>query len=344
MPRNEGRVTRAFRHVGVIAASWAILGASGMALADGRGSSSAAFLKLPTGARAIGMGESYTAAGNDVQAIAWNPAGIARMDGREFTFMHAEWYQGIRYESLAYAQPLGGFIFVGGGVDFMFGGKIDKTTFALGSGTYASPENTPYTSTGTFEVSNMVVTAAGAIDASGLRWLPIPNVQLGMNARVLVQKVDKASDTSPVVDMGALWTPSAAPQWTFAFVAQDVGPPVNVTVNGKTERKWPPINFRLGSALKLMDGNFTATGDIEVPTDTPVKLSAGAEYWYRKMICFRTGYKFQKQLDYNQYGSDGLEGFTFGAGFRYQIVQVDYAFATLGFLGATHRVSLTVNF
>src|SRR5690242_7888069 len=82
--------------------------------AGGPGSTASAFLKLPSGARAIGMGESYTAAGDDVQSIGWNPAGIARMQRREFTFMHAEWFQGIRYESLAYAMPLGGFIFVGG--------------------------------------------------------------------------------------------------------------------------------------------------------------------------------------------------------------------------------------
>src|SRR6185503_13482915 len=112
-----------------------VLAAPSLVLAGGPGSTSSAFLKLPSGARAIGMGESYTAAGNDVQSIGWNPAGIARMQNREFTFMHAEWFQGIRYESLAYAMPLGGFIFVGGGIDFLNSGSIDKTTFNdLGSG------------------------------------------------------------------------------------------------------------------------------------------------------------------------------------------------------------------
>jgi hypothetical protein len=124
-----------------------------------------------------------------------------------------------------------------------------------------------------------------------------------------------------------------------------MGPPVKQQLpGGKTEQKWPPINFRLGGAYKFANRNLTTACDILVPTDTPVKISVGAEYWYRNIVCFRGGYKFQKQFDYNQYGTNGLEGLSLGVGFKYQIVQVDYAFATLGFLGATHRVSLTVNF
>jgi len=101
-----------------------ILALATESIAGGPGSTSAPFLKLPTGARAIGMGESYVAVGDDVQAIGWNPAGLAKSKMRQFTFMHSEWIEGIRYESLAYAQPLGGLIAVGGGVDFLLTSPI----------------------------------------------------------------------------------------------------------------------------------------------------------------------------------------------------------------------------
>lgn len=317
-----------------------IFTANMQARADGRGSTSAAFLKLPTGARAIGMGESYVAVGDDVQALNWNPAGIGRLEGREFTFMHAEWFQGIRYESLSYAQPLGGFVFLGGGVDFLNSGTIDKTTFKDLAAISGGPESYPFDLNGTFSVSNVVITAGGAVDASGLRWLPISNVQIGMNARALYQKIDTASDLAPIVDLGALWSPERLAGWTFGIVGQNMGP----AIGDAKAKRIPPITFRTGAAYKPSSKVYTVACDILVPVDAAPRFSVGGEYWYRKIICFRGGYKLQGKIDYNEYQSGGLEGISAGAGFKYQIVQVDYAFATLGFLGATHRVSLTVNF
>jgi hypothetical protein len=154
---------------------------SSVSSAGGPGSTSGAFLKLPTGARAIGMGESYTAAGDDVQSMTWNPAGLARMSSRQFTFMHAEWFQGIRYESIAYAQPFANFFTVGGGIDFLFSGSLNKSAFSDLSGLVAGPENVgldPNTG-GTFSASNVVLTGAGAVNVSALRWIAIPNCRPG---------------------------------------------------------------------------------------------------------------------------------------------------------------------
>jgi hypothetical protein len=341
---------RAFHTLCAILTAIALFsGASAYAL--GPGSTSAAYLKLPSGARAIGMGECYVAAGDDVQAIGWNPAGIARVSGREFTFMHAEWFQGIRYESLAYAQPLMGFITVGGGVDFLNSGTIDKTTFKNVNDAAGGPELYSFDMAGTFSVSNVVVTAAGAVDASGLRWLPIPGIQAGMNIRALLSKIDTATSESAIIDMGALWTPERLPNWTFGIVGQNMGPAITSksqkdanSTDKVVQKKLPPITFRTGAAWKSTAKNIVVDLDVLVPVDNYPKLSIGGEYWYKKLICFRGGYKFQGKFDLNEYNTGGLEGLSVGAGFRYNIVGIDYAFATLGFLGATHRLSLTVNF
>jgi hypothetical protein len=312
------------------------------ARAGGPGSTAAAFLKLPSGARAIAMGESYVAAGDDVQAIGWNPAGLAEIDGREFTFMHAEWFQGIRYESLAYAQPLGGFLFLGGGVDFLNSGTMDKTAFAQVSDLAVGPESRLFsTLPDAFVVSNVVVTAAGAVDISGLRWLPVPNVQGGMNIRALVSKIDTASQSGASLDLGFRWSPERLKNWTFAIVGQNMGP----ALGSGTVRKVPPITFRTGAAYRGPNRNYVVDLDVLVPVDNAPRFSVGGEYWYKQMLAFRGGYRLQTNgPDPNEYDTGGLEGISVGAGFRYAIVRVDYAFATLGFLGAAHRVSLTVNF
>lgn len=305
----------------------------------GAGSTFGAFLKLPSGARAIGMGETYVAVGDDVQAMSWNPAGLARMEQKQFTFMHAEWFEGVRHESAAYAQPLGGFIFLGGGVDFISSGQIIKTSFDSSSGLTQGPDQTLFTRDGTFSVSNIVVTAAGAVDVSGLRWVPIPNVQAGMNIRVLMEKIDTISTLGAVMDLGALWTPERAPNLTVALVGQNLGP----AVKGDNV----PITFRGGAAYHFMQRSLVIALDLYKPVDNFFRISGGAELWYKGLLAIRGGYGlygFQGKADLNEFGSGALGGLSLGAGFLYRIVRVDYAFASLGFFGATHRLSLTVSF
>lgn len=309
------------------------------ARAGGVGTTSGAFLKLPTGARPIGMGETYVAVGDDVQSLGWNPAGLALMEKRQFTFMHAQWLEGIRYESLAYAQPLGGFIFLGGGVDFLDSGAIEKTEFTNATGVTTGPENSifgSWVSKGTFSVSNVVLTLGGAVDVSGLRWIPVPNVQAGMNIRMLLEKIDKGSTAGAMIDIGALWSPETVPNLTLAALGENLGP----AMSGKI----PPISFRLGAAYLWLNRNLVTTADYYQPIDNYGRISFGAEYWYKEMIAVRGGYRFQGKTDLNEYGIGFREGISLGAGVRYQIVQLDYAFSSLGFFGPTHRISLTVSF
>ena len=53
-------------------------------------SSAAQFLNLGFGARALGMGEAYTAVSDDISSVYYNPAGLASgPEGRELSFSHA---------------------------------------------------------------------------------------------------------------------------------------------------------------------------------------------------------------------------------------------------------------
>jgi len=311
---------------------------STLAHSVGVGTTSGAFLKLPTGARAIGMGETYTAVGDDVQALGWNPAGLAQLEKRQITFMHAQWFEGVNYESLAYAQPLGGFIYAGLGIDVLDSGQIDKTSFKDPAAVSSGPESAigDWTTDGTFSVSNVVVTLGGAANVSGLRWLPIPNVQAGINIRMLLEKIDSGSTAGAVVDMGAMWTPERLPNLTVALLGQNLGP----TMGGQI----PPISFRLGGAYRWLNRSLVTAVDYYQPIDNYGRISFGSEYWCKNMIAIRGGYRFQGRTDLNEYEAGFREGISLGAGFRFQIVQVDYAFNTLGFFGPAHRLSLTVSF
>jgi len=60
------------------------------------------FLLIAPGARAGGMGEAFVAITDDATATWWNPAGLAFLKNREFTFMHVKWLPGFRLEGLYY--------------------------------------------------------------------------------------------------------------------------------------------------------------------------------------------------------------------------------------------------
>jgi len=52
------------------------------------------------------MGESFCAVADDINALYWNPAGIAQINERQATFMYSDWLEEIKYNYLAYFHPM----------------------------------------------------------------------------------------------------------------------------------------------------------------------------------------------------------------------------------------------
>ncbi|MBL7996646.1 UPF0164 family protein [bacterium] len=66
-----------------------------------------AFLEIPLGARAAGIGNAYVAVANDGTAFFWNPAGVALMHKREVTMMYANQFDGLgQYNFVGYSHQL----------------------------------------------------------------------------------------------------------------------------------------------------------------------------------------------------------------------------------------------
>ena len=59
------------------------------------GTAAAQFLKIGVGARAMGLGGSFTALANDVSTLYWNPAGITNFNGFSLAVTHTEWFADI---------------------------------------------------------------------------------------------------------------------------------------------------------------------------------------------------------------------------------------------------------
>jgi len=69
------------------------------------GTSSATFLRIGVGARAVAMGETFVAVANDPSAIYWNPAGLASLQRRELSISHVQWPADIGYDHVTLTLP-----------------------------------------------------------------------------------------------------------------------------------------------------------------------------------------------------------------------------------------------
>ena len=65
------------------------------------------FLSLGVGARALGLGGAFVGVADDVTASFWNPAGLAQLNRKELSLMHAETFGSfLNQDFVAFALPL----------------------------------------------------------------------------------------------------------------------------------------------------------------------------------------------------------------------------------------------
>lgn len=67
----------------------------------------AAFVDIGIGARPLALGGAYSAVASDVNAVFWNPAGLAEMQGKAVDFSYVNQFGLIAYNSLAAGFSLG---------------------------------------------------------------------------------------------------------------------------------------------------------------------------------------------------------------------------------------------
>ena len=299
------------------------------------GTSSATFLRIGVGARAVGMGETFVAVANDPSAIYWNPAGLASLQRREFSVSHVQWPADVHYEHLTLIQPsrrLGGSIAVQFGV---LGTNIDETT-----------ELQPFGTGRTFSYSDVVLGVAFS-----RRWTDKLLVGTGVKyvREDLGSQVGGPTTQAVLFDVGSIYylglgsVRIATSLTNFGSALKPSGTYVS-PYDGTTAQYDgfdPPLMFRYGIAFEPIENEtqrLTTAFEVNQPADNEQIIKAGAEWLFKGTFALRTGYNFR---------ADALKlsaGTGFTAEFGGMRGQFDYAYTDGGFLGAVHRVSLGVRF
>lgn len=300
----------------------AVLFACSYAMAGSPGSKGAVFLKLGQGARANAMGESFVAVADDINALYWNPAGIAGIKERQATFMYSDWLEEIKYNYLAYVYPiqiLGGIM--GGAITLLDSGSIPKYG--------VDTANNPINLNTTFDGKDIALAVSYAKEM-------VKDCSLGATVKYIQMKIDGQKSTGFGLDVGCLYKPQIE-NLTLGVVMQNFGPKLKAFVR---EKDALPLNFKVGGAYKLLDKAMTVSLDVNFPSDNDTNFNLGAEYWVKEIVAIRAGYK---TLTKDELKSSDL---TFGAGFRLPGtgIGLDYAYCDYDDLDDTHRVSLMTKF
>jgi hypothetical protein len=285
-----------------------------LAAAPVRAQTGASFLRLGVGARAAGMGEAYTAAADDATAAYWNPAGLLRVDRRQVTFFHNEWFQDIRSEFFALVLP----------------GHEKAVALALNStntgdieirGNQPTPEPD-----GTFAAHDLVLSVSYA------RRLK-PKWDFGITLKYLYQKIFLEESSGLAGDFGLRYRFQDMPL-ALAATVQNLG----FMSKLRDESPELPRMIRLGAVYEFAAAGapgWTAAADWVTDWDGNSHLHIGAEVILRQRFALRSGY----QTGYE------FKNVHFGLGLNLGNLLFDYGYVPLQQdFGQGHRLAVTYLF
>jgi len=300
------------------------------------GSTSAAFLKIGVGARAVAMGGAYTAISGDPYGLFWNPAGLAAVEDKTLVFTHNEYFAGLSQEYMGYNMPGSGIKFLPGRVkngvlglsmNYFYTGKDLERR----SGNYESDPLNPISPVeGKFRAYDLALSLGYGFNYSR-------DLKLGAALKFIRQSIDSESGSSAALDLGALYDFDLLGRGvTAGFAVQNLGPGIKFI-----EKRYPlPLTFKAGLSRRLYAKSLLMAFDISKPIDNYPSAALGLEQQFGGKLFLRTGYR------YRQYGNEsgGWSGFSMGFGFVSGRFSFDYALSPFGDLGNTHRLSAALRF
>ena len=313
---------------------------------SGAGTSGSAMLKIGVGAKATSMGEASVAVTDDVTSIYWNPAGLVQIKNSQLSAMHIEWFDGIRYEWLGFAQPLSKRVAIAGDVSYMYMGSIQRTIESSVEG---------YEEDGTFSPVDMAGRVALSVKTfkNLLVGVSVQRIQSRVGFKdVTKERISDKTVQGMAIDLGSIYNFDKVPGLSVGGCLQNLG---GQTKAYFTEKASMPFNFNVGMAYKvqmmpekasttdtpkkpkLSPSALTVAVDLSIPNDSSVNVRLGAEYRFGNGISLRGGYRTGRGFDFPS-------GLSAGIGYDSSDYRVDYAIVPYGDLGNTHRVSFTIRF
>lgn len=272
----------------------------------------AQFLKIDTDARLSGMASAGVASALGVNALNYNPAGLAAMTGPEAAFSHSQWLMDSTHDFIGFGMP------------------VKKMSLALG---------VTRLSNGKMEGRAEDRTAAGGYSAYDQAVsLGFGFKNMGGAVKYIQSSIAGVKAQAFAVDLGAKQKFSRLPV-TFGVGVQNLGTGIKYL----SQRDNLPLSVNAGFTFMVLPGMGLSLDVKRLVYDKQTVFSAGTEY------AMLTGNNLGFALR-GGYGLTGLtqnnekSGLCVGAGVMALGAQLDYAVSPETGLGSVQRITLKKKF
>ncbi|TXE12014.1 PorV/PorQ family protein [Seonamhaeicola algicola] len=308
------------------------------------------FMNIGVDAAALGMSGAVTSHTADVNSGYWNPAGLLALDDNQLALMHSSYFANIaNYDYAAYAMPL----------DDRSAVAISLIRFAVDD-ILNTTQLIDEQGNINYDRISLFSTADYGLTFSYARKLPVQGLNYGVNAKVIRRIIGNfASSWGFGLDAAIQFETNN--NWKFGIMARDITTTFNAwaidedefetikdAVEGQnqelpetTEITIPKLQIGISKKFNFnydytllaaanLNVRFEENNDIISTSFASVNPALGFEFGYIDMVYLRAGMgNFQNELQI-----DNSEQLTFqpsfGLGFKYNGIQVDYAFTDIG--------------
>ena len=295
------------------------------AQASQAGTSAAQFLKIGAGARGAAMADAQAALADDAYAAYYNPAGLVVSTRPLIGAMHAQYFQGAKFEYGSFVLPFG-----------VKDGRAEQAwAFSVAnlgvSGIERRVEDTDQPA-GLFDAADY------SYGLSYARWFG-DSLSLGATGKLVRSRIDVVSGDAVAADVGARWRLGTARPLYLAAAVRNMGG--SLKLGDQSSGDPLPSAVVVGAAAELFAG-LKAEADLIKYRDDDARWAVGGEYTHALAGSLsgslRAGYNNQRS------DIDGTTGITLGAGLNLPGLSFDFAWVPFGDLGNTFRYSLLVRF
>jgi hypothetical protein len=314
---------------------------------SGVGTSSAAFLKIGVGARALGMGEAQSTQAEDITAMFWNPAGLAKLERMQILLNHYDYLADMKFEYAGIAIPVRNVGTVGLFFSYLGMPDIERTTITYPDGngemvsasSFAAGLSFARSLTDRFSIggtAKMIHESIWHSDAGGMA------ADIGIQYRTFFKNLKIGMSISNFGSDMKIDGRDMLVQHDIDQTSDGNNGSINAQLS--TDEFPLPILFRVGISANLAedffglkDHDLILAVDAIHPSDNKEYLNVGAEYSFKQLVSLRGGYR---QL----FLADTQGGLTFGMGLHAKVLNTDvlfdYAMVDFGILDKQNKFSL----
>ena len=282
------------------------------------------FLKLDADARSSAMGGSTVSMVNDINAFYYNPASLGTILNTQGSVGFYKYLLDINSGNAAYTQKYKDLGYFGVGIRYFNYGSFDK---------YDEESN----NIGTFNANDLAITLGYANNYQG-------NLSYGASLKFIYSNIDVYHSSAIAADLGLLYQ-IPEKNITLGLSILNLGTQISKYAGTKEDL---PLDLRLGFSKRLeylpLTFYFSLTNLNEEKDkfiDRFKNIKVGGELNMSDDIVLRIGYNNQQRQDLKTGSTTGLGGFSAGLGINiYEKYRIDYAFNSMGKIGATHRFNV----